>query len=145
LFKKSLALLLALVLVLGVFAGCGQQEEPAPADDATTEESMEAATAAEVIKDYNVRMALTLAIDRTAIVETVTKGGQLPATGFVPPGLKDSTGKDFRATAGDYGIDPMAANVEEAIASCRSWLSRWRRFPNAELNLQYIRKPQSDC
>lgn len=113
LFKKSFALLLVLVLVLGAFAGCAKQEEPAaPAEG--TEAPMEAKTAQEVIKDRNVRMALTLAIDRTAIVETVTKGGQLPATGFVPTGLTDSTGADFRATNGDFGIDPMAANVEEA-------------------------------
>jgi oligopeptide transport system substrate-binding protein len=61
-----------------------------------------------------VRKALTLAIDRTAIVEKVTKGGQIPATGFTPPALKDADGKEFFAVAGDYGIDPKAASVEEA-------------------------------
>jgi oligopeptide transport system substrate-binding protein len=34
-----------------------------------------------------VRQALSLALDRRAIVEKITRGGQQPATGFVPPGL----------------------------------------------------------
>ena len=34
-----------------------------------------------------VRRALTLAIDREAIVEKVTQGGQIPAVGFTPPGF----------------------------------------------------------
>lgn len=66
--------------------------------------------------DVRVRKALTLAIDRTAIVEKVAQGGQLPATGFTPPGLLDADGKEFRTVAGDYGIDPQAAQVEEAKA-----------------------------
>ncbi len=35
-----------------------------------------------------VRKALSLAIDREQIVETITRGGQVPATGFTPPGMK---------------------------------------------------------
>ncbi|WP_231701790.1 peptide ABC transporter substrate-binding protein [Crassaminicella thermophila] len=64
--------------------------------------------------DVRVRKALTLAIDRKAIVEKVTKGGQIPATGFTPPGLLDADGKEFHEVAGDYGIDPNGAKVEEA-------------------------------
>lgn len=106
---------MVLLLVVGSLAGCSK---PAPTTEepAATEEQPTAVakTAREVIKDYNIRLALTLAIDRTAIVETVTQAGQIPATGFVPTGLKDSTGADFRETAGDYGIDPYGANVEKA-------------------------------
>lgn len=115
--KKKLALLMASMLVVGSLAGCTSPAEPTeePTTEApAVEEPMEEKTAREVIKDYNVRLALTLAVDRTAIVETVTQGGQIPATGFVPPGLKDSTGADFRETAGDYGIDPYQANIEKA-------------------------------
>ncbi|WIF94071.1 peptide ABC transporter substrate-binding protein [Caminicella sporogenes] len=68
----------------------------------------------EPVNDVRVRRALTLAIDRKAIVETVTKAGQIPATGFVPVNLTLSTGEEFRKVAGDYGIDPNGANVEEA-------------------------------
>lgn len=70
--------------------------------------------AKEPFDNVDVRRALSLAIDRNAIVTTVAKGGQQPATGFVPSGLTDAEGKDFRATNGDYGIDPMKASVEEA-------------------------------
>jgi len=66
--------------------------------------------------DVRVRRALTLAIDRTAIVEKVTQAGEIPATGFTPPGLFDDQGRDFRKTNGDFGIDPKAAKVEEAKA-----------------------------
>jgi oligopeptide transport system substrate-binding protein len=66
------------------------------------------------VDNLKVRRALTLAIDRKAIVETVTKGGQKPAAAFVPPGLKDADGNEFRDFAGNYGIDPNAAQVEEA-------------------------------
>lgn len=69
--------------------------------------------AKEPVNDERVRKALSLAIDRKAIVETVTKGGQQPATGFVPYGLIVN-GKDFREEGGNYGIDPNRAKVEEA-------------------------------
>lgn len=67
----------------------------------------------EPFTDPKVRKALTIAIDRNAIVTTVTLGGQIPATGFVPPGVKVG-GEDFRKVGGDYGIDTMTAQVEEA-------------------------------
>ncbi|WP_207652908.1 peptide ABC transporter substrate-binding protein [Anaeromicrobium sediminis] len=68
----------------------------------------------EPTNDVRVRKALTLAIDRKQIVENVMLGGEIPATGFVPPNLVDHEGKDFREVAGDYGIDPTKAQVEEA-------------------------------
>ncbi|MBI3558504.1 MAG: peptide ABC transporter substrate-binding protein, partial [Deltaproteobacteria bacterium] len=40
-----------------------------------------------------VRKALAMSIDRTAIVEKVTKGGQLAAEAFTPPGLAGYTAK----------------------------------------------------
>ncbi len=67
----------------------------------------------EPFTDVRVRKALSKAIDRNAIVTTVTLGGQIPATGFVPPGIMVG-GEDFRKAGGDYGIDPMTAQVEEA-------------------------------
>lgn len=66
------------------------------------------------VDDVKVRQALTLAIDRKALVETVTKGGQIPATGFTPPGLYDANGAVFHEVAGNYGINPDAADVEKA-------------------------------
>lgn len=54
------------------------------------------ANAAKVLNDVKVRKALNLAIDREAIVNNVTKGGQIPATSFVPTGIPDAKGKDFK-------------------------------------------------
>jgi oligopeptide transport system substrate-binding protein len=39
------------------------------------------------LSDRRVRLALNLAIDKTTICEKVTKGGQIPAAGYVPPGI----------------------------------------------------------
>lgn len=62
-----------------------------------------------------VRKALSLAINRTDIVEQVTKAGQVPATGFVPKGVSMSDGTtDFQETAGDYNMPIDDSKVEEA-------------------------------
>lgn len=37
--------------------------------------------------DVRVRTAFTQAIDRQALIDNVTKGGQIPATSFAPPGI----------------------------------------------------------
>jgi len=126
--KKLLALLLVFMLMFSL-AACAK-EEPVEETQATTAAATEPAktyTAEEVVKIYEVRKALTLAIDRTLLVEQITRAGQLPATGFVPPGLKDSTGADFRATAGDYGIATDASGIEEA-----KQLLADAGFPNGE-------------
>ena len=47
------------------------------------------------IEDWRVRAAMTLSIDRDNIVENVTQGGQVPATGLVAAGILDSEGNDF--------------------------------------------------
>src|SRR5690606_36531411 len=55
------------------------------------------------LQDQRVRRALNLAIDRQAIVERVTKGGELPAASFTPP---DTMG--YTATS-DLRFDPEEA------------------------------------
>jgi oligopeptide transport system substrate-binding protein len=47
-----------------------------------------------------IRKAFAMAIDRKAIVEKVTLGDQIPAFGFVPPGIKGDS-KEFRAEVKD--------------------------------------------
>jgi len=65
----------------------------------------------EPFNDVRVRKALTMAIDRKAIVEEVTQGGEQPAYAFVPPGLADvAEGSDFRAVGGDF----FTEDLEEA-------------------------------
>ncbi len=67
-----------------------------------------------------VRRAVSLAIDRNYIVEKVTKGGQLPASGYVPYGITDvSLSPDFRTVGGDYySVKPedLDKNIAEAKA-----------------------------
>jgi oligopeptide transport system substrate-binding protein len=47
--------------------------------------------------DVRVRKALLLAIDRKAIVTSITKGGEVPALAYVPYGIADALpGSDFR-------------------------------------------------
>jgi oligopeptide transport system substrate-binding protein len=67
-----------------------------------------------ILQDVKVRMALSLAIDRKSIVDNVTKGGQLPGVGFVPPGLLDAEGNDFREVAGSYYIPTDGSKIDEA-------------------------------
>lgn len=67
--------------------------------------------------DPRVRKALSLAIDRKSIVENVTKGGQMPALGFVPPGIRNPvTGKDFREEAGDLFTDADVETAKKLLA-----------------------------
>lgn len=70
--------------------------------------------------DPLVRKAFSLAVDRNFIVEQVTQGGQLPASGFVPSGIYDAEGPegdDFRTVGKDYysvAKEDYEANCEEA-------------------------------
>lgn len=65
------------------------------------------------LNDVRVRRALSLAIDRNALVKTVLRGGEKPAVGFIPYGLSDGkNGSDFRENGKKY-IE-AAPNVTEA-------------------------------
>lgn len=55
----------------------------------------------EPFNNANVRKAFAAAIDRDALVNQVTKGGQLPATGFVPPGASVDLPKELRDVNGN--------------------------------------------
>lgn len=87
----------------------------------------------EVFQDVRIRKAFSLAIDRKQFVEQVTKGEQIPATGFVPTSLSLSDGSSFRPLNEDnlpeleYGIDPSKAQPEEAKA-----LLAEAGYPNGE-------------
>lgn len=67
----------------------------------------------EMWKDARVRRALTYSIDREKIVETLSKGN-VPAAGFIPPGMPDHMGQDFFETSGTYGISSDDSNYDEA-------------------------------
>lgn len=74
--------------------------------------------------DVRVRKALTMAIDRKAIVEEVTQGGEMPAYAFVPPGIADvAEGSDFREVGGDF--------IKEDLEEARRLLAE-AGYPNGE-------------
>jgi oligopeptide transport system substrate-binding protein len=55
------------------------------------------------------RRALSMVIDREMLVERVLRVGELPAYGWVPPGINNYTSQSF-----DYAGKPMAARIAEA-------------------------------
>ncbi len=57
-----------------------------------------------------VRKALAMAVDRDVIVNSVTKGGQVPAYSLTPIGVPDETGADFVDSMGET----FSFDVEEA-------------------------------
>ncbi|HMM23014.1 MAG TPA: peptide ABC transporter substrate-binding protein [Selenomonadales bacterium] len=55
------------------------------------------------LDNVKVRKALALAIDRTAIIDTLVKSGEQPAMAWVPLGLPDvAAGSEFRKVGGDF-------------------------------------------
>ncbi len=58
------------------------------------------------LRDVRVRRALSLGVDRNAIVEKILRGGQLPARAFTPPG---TAGYTFPVTATDHAADLASA------------------------------------
>ena len=78
---------------------------------------------ARALQDPRVREALSLAIDRTDIVDYVAMGGQQPAYSFIPPTISDSTGNPFSQT--EYV--PSRADLERA-----QQLLAEAGFPNGE-------------
>ncbi len=80
----------------------------------------------EIWADANVRKALSMAIDRQEICDTLASG-QVPAAGFIPPGFLDNEGRDFFETAGTYGLstdDSSVAAAQELLAEAG--------YPNGE-------------
>lgn len=75
------------------------------------------------LQDQRVRRALNLAIDRKAIVERVTKGGEAPAYTFTPPDTMGYT------ASSDLGFDPESARQLLADAGYPDGAG----FPNVEL------------
>ena len=66
----------------------------------------------EVLADKKIRKALSSAIDRKALVEKVTKGGEIPAYSFVPVGVPGGeAGKEF---SDKKYWDESKADIEQA-------------------------------
>lgn len=70
-----------------------------------------------------VRKAFSLAIDRNYLVEKVRKGGETPASGFVPYGIADvKPDPDFRTTAGEL-IPAKPQDYQKNIAEAKKLLA----------------------
>jgi len=68
--------------------------------------------------DVRVRQALNLAINRKAIVTSITKGGQTPALAYVPGGIADAAaGSDFRTVGGTFYTDNNVAAAQKLLAA----------------------------
>jgi oligopeptide transport system substrate-binding protein len=59
--------------------------------------------------DAKVRRALALVIDREKLAQLVLRSGELPAYGWVPPGVAD-----YATQSPDYRSEPMAQRLAEA-------------------------------
>ena len=74
--------------------------------------------------DVNVRKAFSYAVDRTLLVEQVTKGGQIPARWFARPGLAAAPDP---AAGDDFG-PPITADVEKA----KEFLAASKKYASAD-------------
>lgn len=69
------------------------------------------------LDDVRVRKALAYAIDRQAIINTLTKGGEKAALAWVPYGLPDAKpGDDFRKNGGNYFKDNDIETAKKLLA-----------------------------
>lgn len=64
------------------------------------------------------RQAMSLLIDRAYIAENIGQTGQVPADAFIPQGMADGNGGEFKTSDTTYydAQTTGAANVEEAVA-----------------------------
>ena len=128
--KKLIALLLALIMVLGL-AACGGNTAPAPTDapvagnDTPAPTDAPAAMTAEekAAAEAEIRYAISLLFDRNYIVDEIGQAGQVPASSFVAMGMTDADGSEFYKNAGSsdafdgyYNVSKEAfeANYAEA-------------------------------
>ncbi|MDP2402069.1 MAG: ABC transporter substrate-binding protein, partial [Actinomycetota bacterium] len=66
----------------------------------------------ETLKDVKVRQALSMAIDRQAICDTVFEGTRIPATGIVPEGIVGFTDGGFEYS--NYDVESAKAMLVDA-------------------------------
>jgi oligopeptide transport system substrate-binding protein len=68
----------------------------------------------ELLKEVDFRKALALAINRDELIE-ILQNEAIPAFGFVPPGVPDADGGDFKENSGQYfGSGDYEKDCQEA-------------------------------
>lgn len=113
--KRKLALFLSLVMLISVslsLASCKAKKQ----------------AGAEVLQDVRVRKALSLAIDRAYLNETVWNNSRIEAYSLVPEGIMDTEpGTDFRKVGGDL----MTTDYDAAVTEAKSLLKE-AGFPDGK-------------
>jgi len=66
--------------------------------------------------DPRVRKAFAMAIERQAIIDTILQAEQKPAYAFVPYGILDANGKDFRENGGNAFFKEDIAEAKKLLA-----------------------------
>jgi len=89
--KKIIALLLAIVMVLGL-AACAKKDNAVDPSKMTPEEK--------ALAEAEIRNAISLLFDRNYIVEEIGQAGQVPASSFVAMGMTDADGTQFYKNSG---------------------------------------------
>ena len=95
----------------------------------------------DVLKDVNVRKALSLAIDRAFVNQTVWADSRIPAYSLVPFGVPDATaGSDFRKTAGEVVNADITTDYAANVAKAKELLATagfpdGKGFPKLEFSV----------
>ena len=110
--KKLIALLLAVVMVLGM-AACGAKTDTPAATTTATEAPAEMTAEEKIDAQAEIRRAISLLFDRNYIVEEIGQAGQLPASSFVAMGMTDADGSEFYQNAGHNDDFDGYYNVSE--------------------------------
>ena len=76
--------------------------------------------------DVRVRKAFTAAIDRQDVVENITKGEQIPAHSFAPPGIFGNVADNM-----EIGSFMVQASYDDQIAQAQEWLAE-AGYPEGE-------------
>ena len=76
------------------------------------------------VDDVRVRKALSAAIDRQTLIDTVTKGGQLPAHSFACPGI-------WGNVADDESIGAWMLDYDEGLKLAKEWMAE-AGYPDGE-------------
>ncbi len=76
------------------------------------------------VDDVRVRKALSAAIDRQTLIDTVTKGGQLPAHSFACPGI-------WGNVADDMSIGAWMLDYDEGLKLAKEWMAE-AGYPDGE-------------
>ncbi|MCR4440840.1 MAG: peptide ABC transporter substrate-binding protein [Peptococcaceae bacterium] len=84
------------------------------------------------LKDIRTRQALSYALNRVEMVDTVLQGGQKPARGIVPPGMTTGQpGSDFRAEGGVLVPDNDLNEAKRLLAE--AGFPEGKGFPELEM------------